>query len=191
MISETKGLAVCGKVELRRRAVQSEMEIKKHPLAETHSHLADFALLLDDLNKESERGAVLISSAYIEGQLKKIIASFLLRGAASKKLLDGFGAPLGTFAARATAAEALGLMSEDEYSDLAVIRKIRNEFAHNHRATFSDEDIVQKCQLLRHCIKDTDARGQFNSAAVSLILNLTNRPHYVSKKRLQRETWPY
>ena len=171
--------------------VHSEMEIKKHPFIETHPHLVDFASLLHDLNKESERGAVLISSAYIEGQLKKIIAAFLLRGAAGKKLLNEFSGPLGTFAAGAAAAEALGLISEDEGSDLTVIRKIRNEFAHNHRAAFSDEHIAQKCHLLKHCVKDTDARGQFTTAAVSLILNLTNRPHYVSQKRLKRETWPY
>ena len=171
--------------------VQSEMETKKRPFLETHPHLADFASLLHDLNKESERGAVLISSAYIEGQLKKIIAAFLRRGKAGKKLLEGFGAPLSTFAARATAAEALGLISENECSDLAVIRNIRNEFAHNHRASFSDEYIAQKCQLLKHCIEGTNGRGQFTSAAVSLILNLTNRPHYVSKKRLKREEWPY
>lgn len=177
-------------MELRGEAVHSKGQLKKHAIAETHPHLADFASLLDDLNKESERGTVLISSAYVEGQLKKIIAAFLLKCAASKKLLDGFGAPLGSFRARATAAKALGLISDDEYSDLVVIRKIRNEFAHNHRANFSDEYMAQKCQLLKHSIKDTNARGQFTSAAVSLILNLTNRAHYVSKKRLKHETWP-
>ena len=163
------------------------METKKHPFIETHPHLADFASLLHDLNKESERGAVLISSAYIEGQLKKIIAAFLLRGAASKKLLNEFSGPLGTFVARAAAAEALGLISEDEGSDLTVIRKIRNEFAHNHRAAFSDEHIAQKCHLLKHRVKDTDACGQFTTAAVSFDTNsyepLTLRFAKASKTR--------
>jgi mannitol operon repressor len=34
-----------------------------------------------------------------------------------------------------------------------------------------------------------NTRGQFTSAAVSLILNLTNRPHYVGQRRLQAVEW--
>ena len=124
------------------------------PLAETHPHLAGFVPFLDDLNKESERGAVLIASAYIEDQLGQIIAAFLLESARSKHLLAGFNAPLGTFSARATAAEALGLISEEEYCDLTFIRKIRNEFAHSHRATFSNARVVQMCRNLKHSAKD-------------------------------------
>jgi hypothetical protein len=36
-----------------------------------------------------------------------------------------------------------------------------------------------------------DARGQFTSAAVRLVLNLAHRPHYVTQKRRQFEPWAY
>ncbi len=103
---------------------------------------------------------------------------------------------MGTFAARAAAAQALGLISTDEFDDLQCIRKVRNDFAHNHRADFSDPGIARSCRELTHSAKDysevvVDARGQFTTAAVSLILNFTNRPHYVAKKRLTPSTWPY
>ena len=165
-------------------------------MAETHPHLVGFVPFLDDLNKESERGAVLIASAYIEDQLGQIIAAFLIESARSKHLLAGFNAPLGTFSARATAAEALGLISEEEYCDLTFIRKIRNEFAHSHRATFSNARVVQMCRNLKHSAKDygdvvVDARGQFTTAAVALILQFTNRPQYVSGRRLKHESWAY
>ena len=165
-------------------------------LIDTHPNLEEFAPFLDDLNKESERGAVLISVSYLERQLKEIISAFLCEGDASQSLLEGFNAPLGTLAARTAAAAALGLISGREYRELETIRKIRNQFAHDHRASFSDQSTADRCLNLTFSAKDygdvvVDARGQFTSAAVALIVNLTNRSHYVSGKRLKFENWPY
>ena len=69
-------------------------------------------------------------------------------------------------------------------------------FAHDHRATFSDRSIIDRCRNLTFSAKDygdvvADARAQFTTAAVSLILNFTNRPHYVSRKRPAFGPWPY
>ena len=165
-------------------------------LLDTHPNLKEFAPFLDDLNRESERGAVLISVSYLERQLKEIVSAFLCEGEASAHLLEGFNAPLGTLAARAAAAAALGLISGREYREVETIRKIRNQFAHDHRTRFSDQDIVDRCRNLAFSAKDygdvvVDPRGQFTTAAVALILNLTNRSHYVSEKRLKFENWPY
>ena len=162
-------------------------------VSETHPHLVDFSSFLDDLNKESARGAVLISSAYIEQQLGKIISSFLVEETSSENLLEGFNAPLGTFSARVTAAESLGLLLQYEHTELTTIRKIRNEFSHNHRASFSDQSISDMCQGLKYSITDLNVppRDRFTTAAVSLILGLTNRQHYVLKNRLKRQFFPY
>ena len=165
------------------------------PLPDTRLHRQEMAPFLDDLSRESERGTVLISVSYLERQLKEIVSAFLCEGDPSARLLDGFNAPLGTFAARAAAAAALGLISEREYRDLETIRKIRNQFAHDHRVSFSDQSIVDLCGNLSFSTKNIGRLvalplGQFNTAAVALILNLTNRAHYVSKKRLKFEDWP-
>ena len=165
-------------------------------LLDTHPNLKGFAPFLDDLNKESERGAVLISVSYLERQLKEIISAFLCEGDASERLLEGFNAPLGTLAARAAAAAAMGLISMQEYRELETIRKIRNQFAHDHRTSFAERGISDHCHNLTFSAKDygdvaVDARGQFTTAAVALILNLTNRSNYVSKKGLKSEDWPY
>ena len=61
----------------------------------THPNLKVFAPFLDDLNRESERGAVLISVSYLERQLKEIVSAFLCEGEASKRLLEGFNASTG------------------------------------------------------------------------------------------------
>jgi hypothetical protein len=36
-----------------------------------------------------------------------------------------------------------------------------------------------------------DPAGQFQSAAVALIMGLINRPHYVGQKRCTAAAWPY
>ena len=165
-------------------------------LLDTHPSLKEFGPFLDDLNRESERGVVLISASYLERQLKEIISALLCEGDASTRLLEGFNAPLDTLGARAAAAAALGLISGQEYRELETIRKIRNEFAHDHRTSFADQDIADRCRNLTFSAKDygdvvVGSRGQFTTAAVAFIMNLTNRSHYVSEKRLKFENWPY
>ena len=56
-------------------------------LLDTYPNLKEFAPFLDNLNKESERGAVLISVSYLEQQLKEIVSAFLSQGNASKPSL--------------------------------------------------------------------------------------------------------
>ena len=71
-------------------------------LLDTHPNLKEFAPFLDDLNRESERGAVLISVSYLERQLKEIVSAFFCEGDASARLLEGFNTPLDTGHARGT-----------------------------------------------------------------------------------------
>jgi DNA-binding MltR family transcriptional regulator len=149
---------------------------------------------LDALNEESERGAVLISLSMLDDQLRQIIHAFLLDHPRTKPLLEGFNAPLGTLSARALVAFSLGLISEDEYADLDLLRKVRNEFAHNVHVSFENQRVRDVCKRLSHAAHDygdvvVGPRGQFTSAAVALISNLTNRPHYVGLERLSSRPW--
>ena len=57
---------------------------ERRPLTETHPHLKDFLPFLDDLNKETARGAVLVAAAYLERQLGEIVASFVVEGRPAK-----------------------------------------------------------------------------------------------------------
>lgn len=45
------------------------------------------------------------------------------------RLFNGYG-PISSFAAKSDIAYAFRLLSDDDYADLQIIRKIRNEFAH-------------------------------------------------------------
>jgi DNA-binding MltR family transcriptional regulator len=162
--------------------------------SETHPHLNGFMGFLADFNKETERGTALAAAAMLDEQLGRIIESFLIPNKGSKALLDGFNAPLGTFSARIASSFALGLLSEIEYRECELIRKVRNEFAHQIKVSFKSEKVVSLCSQLQLSAKSydkvhVDTRGQFTSAAVALILNLTNRPHYVGQRRLQAGNW--
>ena len=101
------------------------------PFDETHPHLREFRAFLEALNKESERGAVLVAATMLEDLLGRSIHAFLIAHEETDRLLEGFNAPLGTFSAWAIAAFALGILSEREFRECERIRKIRNVFAHN------------------------------------------------------------
>ena len=157
-------------------------------------HLREFGEFLEASNKESERGLALISTAMIEDLLERSILAFLLDHAETKRLLQGFNAPLGTLSARALAALALGIMSESEYRDCERLRKIRNEFAHNVHASFEDQKIKDICANLEFSAKEyggvgIGARAQFATGATALIVGLTNRTRYVAQQRLKYGDW--
>jgi hypothetical protein len=170
------------------------------PSREEQPHLAKFYPYLDLLRAESDRGRVLISTGYMEEQLKDILLAFMMDTPQAKELVTSGNAPLGTFSSRIAACYTLGLISEREHHDLTLLRKIRNEFAHDMHVSFATPSVVDRCKLLNHKIHDhTDVKSemvldpvsQFTSAAVSLILNLTNRPHYVSQRRCGYGDWQY
>lgn len=166
----------------------NEEVLKEHP------HLAEFLPFLDTHNAESPRGAVLVSCSYLEEQLRAVIVAFLVPGSEKNVLLEGFNAPLGSFSARIKAAHCLGLISDIERDDLDTLRKIRNEFAHNHLINFRNQKIMDLCKNIHHAAKPygdvkVDAFGMFSSGAIGLALNLVNRPHYLGQKHLQQINW--
>jgi hypothetical protein len=168
----------------------------RRSLAETHPHLKGFTEFLAEFNKETERGAALAAAAMIDDQLGRTIEAFLVPNKGSKALLDGFNAPLGSFSARIAAAFGLGLISEVEYRECEILRKVRNEFAHQIKVSFMTDKVVSLCTQLQLSAKNygdvhVDTRGQFTTAATALILHLTNRPHHVEKRRLQFLSLPY
>src|ERR1700730_6663198 len=103
---------------------------RTRPLEETHPHLKGFVAFLDDFNKETERGAALAAAAFLDALLERVLAAFLIPNNSGINLTNGFNAPLGTFSARIAACHAMGLISEREFKEYELIRKVRNEFAH-------------------------------------------------------------
>lgn len=163
---------------------------------EGHPHLRPFLAFMSELSKETDRGAALIATSYIDDMLRQTIAAFLIDSPASALLLEGFNAPLGTFSTRIAASAALGLISEREANEANKLRKIRNLFAHHVHVSFDDQNVRDLCRNLEMAAQDhgdviVDSRGRFSTSAVAVIMNLTNRPHYVRQERLQPRAWKY
>jgi mannitol operon repressor len=162
-------------------------------LLKEYPNLKEFLPYLDELNRESPRGKVLISTGYLEQMLKDILCAFLMKDRVVDELFEGGNAPLGTFSARAKLAYTLGLISEPEFQDIDLIRRIRNEFAHDMKASFENDAVKNRCSQLKHKVPDDKgkvaAEGQFTSAATGLLLNLVNRVAYVSDARRSYGNW--
>lgn len=71
------------------------------PLNETPPHLREFLAFLPELNKESDRGAALIATSFLDELLRRTLLAFMIEGKASISLIEGFNAPLWPAAAMA------------------------------------------------------------------------------------------
>lgn len=151
---------------------------------------------LGEFNKESDRGAALVAASMLDERLQEILSNFLVQSPTSKELLGGFNAPLGTFSARAAAALSLGLIQENEFNEIALIRKIRNEFGHGWKPlSFESGRVADLCRQLpwlgpaEHEAGAT-VRARFNAAVAILLTDLLWRVHLVSKERRTLKVWP-
>ncbi|QND70822.1 transcriptional regulator [Tardiphaga robiniae] len=160
--------------------------------AKLDPYLQDYVDLLAEINKESDRGAVLTAASFIDVLLQKTIAAFMVDDGSAKKLCEGFNAPIGTLSSRILAAFALGLISTGERAECDTIRKIRNEFAHNVKVNFNDQKLTAMCSNLKFATDEQEITSQmrFTSSAVTIITRLVNRPIYVAKAKLKYQEWP-
>lgn len=158
--------------------------------------LAELSEFLAVQNKQDDRGAAMVAASMIDERLRDILEGFFIEGSASKELLDGAHAPLGTFSARAIAARSLGLIEEGEFREVNFVRKIRNEFAHDWKtASFDAPRIADLCANLpwlgppEH-EKGSKPRDRFNVAIAVLLIDLMWRTRLVKKERRSAKSWP-
>jgi len=158
-----------------------------------------FSAFLKEYQSETDRGAALVGAAQLDQQLLELLKRYFIDGKESSELLEGALAPLGTFSSRILAAFCLGLISEYEFRELQLIRKIRNEFAHRtHGLMFEDQKVASLCanlddrmpDALEHAIEMTP-RLRFVNAVICTSLGLWNRAHYASKYKAEYRPWPY
>lgn len=127
------------------------------------------------LSKETDRGCALFASSYIDKALSDLLYSALAYDKKIENDLFEGNAPLATFSARIKMAFYLGKISKVERQDLDLIRKIRNEFAHNADAIdFNKERIKNQCRELSFSYheKDHRPRGHFTAACLGLLANI-------------------
>lgn len=96
-----------------------------------------------EYEKETDRAAVIVAAAAFDSSLAALIGHFLVAvPSASDDLFDGPNAPLASFSAKIALAHRLGLISSRFARNLHLVRKIRNDFAHNiSGASFEDASV--------------------------------------------------
>ena len=85
-----------------------------------------------ELDKETDRSLVIVATALIDEALKKCVEKRMLP--AKKKELcvfSGNSSSLSTFSARINFCYQIGIISSALQRDLHIIRKLRNDFAHD------------------------------------------------------------
>jgi mannitol operon repressor len=104
----------------------------------------------DEIFRQSDRAAAVVSGGVLEEILQRMIISFLMpHSNVSKSMFEGL-APLSTFAAKIDISYHLGLINELEYEDLTLIKKIRNQFAHTIKSVnFETDSIKDRCLQLK------------------------------------------
>ncbi|MGP8250501.1 MAG: MltR family transcriptional regulator [Terracidiphilus sp.] len=161
---------------------------KKRRLRAASLEWEEFEKFLETLQKESDRGAVLISAALLDDLLERCMHSFLLDHSRVDQLLDN--GPLGSFGARILAAFALGMLSESEYQDCERVRKVRNSFAHGVGCSFENQKVKDICSSFVFvakpgALKDHGPRERYLSSVLSLLISLSRRPAELSRRRLK------
>jgi len=158
--------------------------------------IIDFRKFIDELSKETDRGLPLVSMALIDEKLRDTLESFFIEGEVTKKLLDEFNSPLGSLSSRLTTCYALGLIDDYEYSEINILRKVRNEFAHlKHGINFSTEKIKGLCSSLKSQLPEgedyplNNPRFRFRNAVICIVLRLIYRPEWVLKEKRLNKNW--
>lgn len=153
-------------------------------------HAEDLARFVEELKKETDRGLPLVGTALIDEKLRDTLESFFISKKSAHKLLDDFNSPLGTLSSRLEACFALGLIDDHEYSEINLLRKVRNEFAHSkHGLSFKNEKIVGYCSTLKSSLPEgenfpiTEPRFRYMNAIVCMVLRLYYRPEWVEKEK--------
>jgi len=165
-------------------AKQSENEIRK-------VQLQDYEGFLKEIKIDSDRAKAILAGVYLEQCLALLLENFLIDDPfISKDLFDSVTGPLNTFNQKTKLAYYLGLISEQEYKDLNVIRDIRNDFAHGmHGITFEDQSIKDKCENLlipNQLKRKYDIRNKFLVSVFLLVSLLNQRASEIRTKRRKK-----
>lgn len=122
------------------------------------------------LNAETDRGCALMAAAYLENRLELLIKAFLIEKADDD--LFNFNGAFGTFSSKIHVAYALGLIPNNLYKDLDILRRIRNEFAHRAEPTDFTTSCVENRINAFHFVDTKDLprpRSKFTRTVMAML----------------------
>ena len=135
--------------------------------------LKEFIDFRASLIQESDRGSVLMAAAFIEDKLGSLLESYFIENKkVCKQLLNGNGA-LATFSSKIDLTFLLGLIPENIFNDLHILRKIRNNFAHTaSKISFETPSIKDRTKALSTLSKEMlrdDTKAYFMRSMTTIL----------------------
>lgn len=104
------------------------------------------------LEHESDRGCVIFGAALIDESLEHLLRAHFRQAPDDAKLINSLFrgyAPLATFSAKLQLAYAFGIVSRQLQQMIELVRRLRNEFAHESGPlTFRDQRCADRLELL-------------------------------------------
>lgn len=123
-------------------AIGFALHDKEKPDSKDAESLEKLNKFLSVVDGKDNHSMVLSLATFIEDTLGRLLISYFRNCKATKDLVNGFNAPLGTFGARIKAVYAFGLVTEEQFRDMEILRKVRNRFAHDWEGvSLESEDI--------------------------------------------------
>ncbi len=144
--------------------------------------------LIKEFERETDRAAVVLTASLFDNAIGNLLKKFLLPSSGDQdELFDVPNSPLGSFHSKIQTTLRLGLISQRFARDLNLIRKIRNEFAHNVSHVNLDEgrvkdylttllsssDIIRKNPRARS-IHPSGSRGDFLMIAGIMLFHVNS-----------------
>jgi DNA-binding MltR family transcriptional regulator len=110
-----------------------------------------YNMLLKELERESDRGCILICTSLLDGLLEEALKKyFFLRKKKNSVINELFKGPLHSFAAKTKFAYLFSIIEEWMLDDLNIMRKLRNDCAHQFSSvSFKDGHITRKTENLQ------------------------------------------
>lgn len=107
---------------------------------------------MEMFSKESDRACVILTVSFLDELLTLCLRMKLVATpSAADSLFEGGNAPFSSFSSKIDVAYRLGIISNRLCRDLHLVRKIRNDFAHNIEGChFSDQAVHNRIRELRN-----------------------------------------
>ena len=137
----------------------------------------DARRFVEDIQKEPDRGVPLVAVAFLDDVLYKLLEAYFIDNSKIVSHMLGDPGALCNFAIRAELAYCLGLLPQQTYNDIKLIRKIRNQFGHSHHpVSFENDEIASLCKklyfanlTLQSSPVKVSARDRFEITAIMII----------------------
>jgi hypothetical protein len=123
-----------------------------HDLSRKQLSKDSFRAFIDEITSQSDRACALVAAASLDDVLKNILVAqfFHLDDVEIEAMFDANNAMLSSFSNKIALAHALCCITDENKSDLSIIRRIRNVFAHTAINVDFDTDIINnECLKLK------------------------------------------